>query len=156
MLVVNVIPAIDPGAAAAASGVILFIAVFGAVVSYMMQMISFVVLRRKFPNAKRPYRSPTGVVGAIIAGIIALGAFAGILANSVFNTAVITFLVIYVVGVLLFALFGRKGLVLSPEEEYALSGGMHGDPQAEGYDAMEAQVFEDPVAPTTPPTPPGA
>jgi ethanolamine permease len=31
--------------------------------------------------------------------------------------------------------------VLSPEEEYAISGGKHGDPQKEGYDAMEAEVF---------------
>ena len=31
--------------------------------------------------------------------------------------------------------------MLSPEEEYAISGGLHGDPQAEGYDAMEAEVF---------------
>ena len=41
----------------------------------------------------------------------------------------------------LFALIGRHRLVLSPEEEYALSGGLHGDPQAEGYDAMEAEMF---------------
>ena len=34
-----------------------------------------------------------------------------------------------------------QALVLSPEEEYALSGGLHGDPQAEGYDAMEDEVF---------------
>ena len=31
--------------------------------------------------------------------------------------------------------------MLSPEEEYAISGGKHGDPQKEGYDAMEAEVF---------------
>ena len=36
---------------------------------------------------------------------------------------------------------GRKRLVLSPEEEYALSGGLHRDPEAEGYDAMEKEVF---------------
>ena len=60
-----------------------------------------------------------------------------------FQTAVITFLVVFVVGIVLFALVGRKRLVLSPEEEYALSGGEHGDPQAEGYDAMETEVFGD-------------
>jgi len=52
-----------------------------------------------------------------------------------------------VVGLVLFALFGRSRLVLSPEEEYALSGGMHGDPQAEGYDAMEKDVFPEEPAP---------
>jgi len=40
-----------------------------------------------------------------------------------------------------FAVYGRHRLVLSPEEEYALSGGLHGDPQKEGYDAMEGEVF---------------
>ena len=139
--VLVVLPAVSAEAGASASGVILFIAVFGAVISYMMQMISFVILRKKFPNAKRPYKSPTGVPGAIVAGVIAFGAFLGILTNSVFAAAVITFLVIFVVGIALFALVGRHGLVLSPEEEYALSGGVHGDPQIEGYDAMEGEVF---------------
>ena len=79
----------------------------------------------------------------MVAFILAFGAFLGILLNSVFQTAVITFLVVFVVGIVLFALVGRKRLVLSPEEEYALSGGTHGDPQAEGYDAMESEVFGD-------------
>lgn len=142
-LVAIILPNANPDAAAVATGVILLIAVFGAVISYMTQMLSFVILRRKFPNAKRPYVSPTGVPGAIIALIIAFGAFLGIILAPSFRAAVITFVVIYVVGLVLFALIGRKRLVLSPEEEYALSGGEHGDPQAEGYDAMEAQVFDD-------------
>lgn len=143
VVVLLVIPAVNPDAAGSASGVILFIAVFGAVISYMMQMIAFVVLRRRFPKAHRPWKSPTGVWGAVVAFVIAFGAFLGILLNSVFQTAVITFLVVFVVGILLFALIGRTRLVLSPEEEYALSGGLHGDPQAEGYDKMEAEVFDD-------------
>jgi ethanolamine permease len=142
-VVLIVIPAANPDAAGTASGVILLIAVFGAVISYIMQMVSFVVLRRKFPTASRPYKSPTGVGGAVVAGIIAFGAFLGILLNSAFLTAVITFVVVFVVGIVLFALVGRHGLVLSPEEEYALSGGLHGDPQKEGYDAMEAEVFDE-------------
>ncbi|MCS5733552.1 amino acid permease [Herbiconiux daphne] len=145
LLVVNLIGTANPDIAGAANGIILFIAVFGAVISYMMQMISFVVLRRRFPNAKRPWKSPTGVAGAVIAGVIAFAAFLGILLAPTFQLAVITFVVIFVVGIALFALVGRKRLVLSPEEEYALSGGLHGDPQTEGYDAMEKEVFaEDP------------
>ncbi|WP_309620768.1 amino acid permease [Salinibacterium sp.] len=141
-VVVIIIPATNPDLAAAARGVILFIAVFGAVISYMMQMVSFVILRRKFPNAKRPYTSPTGVAGAIIALVIAFGAFLGIVLAPTFAVAVVTFIVIFVVGIGLFALYGRHQLVLSPEEEYALSGGLHGDPQTEGYDAMESEVFD--------------
>ena len=141
IFVLIVLPLISADAAAAASGIILLVAVFGAVISYVMQMVSFIVLRKKFPNAKRPYKSPVGVAGAVVAGLIAVAAFLGIVLNETFRPAVITFLAIYVVGLALFALIGRHQLVLSPEEEYALSGGMHGDPQAEGYDAMEGEVF---------------
>jgi ethanolamine permease len=138
--VLIIIPTANPDAAGTAAGVILLIAVFGAVISYIMQMVSFVVLRRRFPTASRPWKSPTGVPGAVVAGLIAFGALLGILFNSAFLTAVITFVVIFVVGIVLFALVGRTRLVLSPEEEYALSGGLHGDPQKEGYDAMEGEV----------------
>lgn len=132
----------SPAISAAATGIILFIAVFGAVISYIMQMVSFILLRRKFPNANRPYKSPTGVVGAVIAGVIAFASFLGILLAPTFQLAVITFLIIFVVGIVIFALVGRHRLVLSPEEEYALSGGLHGDPEKEGYDAMEGEVFD--------------
>jgi ethanolamine permease len=85
--------------------------------------------------------SPTGVWGAVVAGVIAAGIFVGFLLNATFLPAIVAIFVVYVVMLALFALFGRKRLVLSPEEEYALSGGLHGDPQAEGYDAMETEVF---------------
>lgn len=143
LVVVNLVATAVPDIAGAVNGIILFIAVFGAVISYCMQMISFILLRRKFPNAKRPYKSPTGVVGAVIALVIAFASFLGILLAPTFQLAVITFVVIFVIGLVLFALVGRHRLVLSPEEEYALSGGLHGDPQIEGYDAMEAEIFDE-------------
>jgi ethanolamine permease len=43
-----------------AGDVVLNIAVWGAVLAYMLQMASFVLLRRKFPNARRPWVSLTG------------------------------------------------------------------------------------------------
>lgn len=123
-------------------GVVLNVAVWGAVISYALQMVSFVILRSKFPTAKRPYLSPTGAGGAVVAGLIAVLIFVGQFLNPDLTPAIITVAIVYVVGLLLFALFGRHRLVLSPEEEYALSGGLHGDPQVEGYDAMEAEVFD--------------
>lgn len=129
------------GAAGSGGAIVLNIAVWGAVLSYLLQMVSFVVLRRKFPNAKRPYVSPTGVFGAIVAGVIAALIFLGFLLNEAFRPAIVAIAIVYVIGLILFALWGRKRLVLSPEEEYALSGGLHGDPQTEGYDAMEAELF---------------
>ncbi|MBX3098968.1 MAG: amino acid permease [Salinibacterium sp.] len=126
---------------AVAGPIVLNIAVWGAVIAYALQMVSFIILRKKFPTAKRPYLSPTGIPGAVVAGLIAVLIFVGFILQEAFRPAIIAIAVVYVVMLALFALFGRTKLVLSPEEEYALSGGMHGDPQAEGYDAMEGEVF---------------
>jgi ethanolamine permease len=142
LLGVDLIAKASESVGATANAIVLNIAVWGAVISYLLQMVAFVILRRKFPNVKRPYKSPVGVLGAVVAGIIALITFVGILFNPGYTAAIIAIAVVYVVGLLLFALFGRTKLVLSPEEEYALSGGEHGDPQAEGYDAMEGEVFK--------------
>ena len=129
------------GATGVAGAIVLNIAVWGAVIAYMLQMVSFVILRKKFPNAKRPYLSPWGIPGAVIAGVFSLAIFIGFFINEPARPAIAAIAVVYVVMLVIFAVRGRKNLVLSPEEEYALSGGLHGDPQTEGYDAMESEVF---------------
>ena len=53
----------EPGRRARSCGALLYMAVFGAVISYAMQCVSFILLRRRLPNIERPYRSPVGVVG---------------------------------------------------------------------------------------------
>jgi ethanolamine permease len=116
-----------------AGDVVLNIAVWGAVLAYMLQMVSFVLLRRKFPNARRPWVSPTGNWGAIVALVIAAVTFVGVLINPTYRPAVIATVVFYVIGLLVFGFYGRHRLVLSPEEEYAVTGGLHGfDPESEG------------------------
>ena len=47
--------------------VLLNMAVFGAVISYIMQCLAFIILRKQRPDLDRPYRSPIGNVGAVIA-----------------------------------------------------------------------------------------
>ncbi|KQX06586.1 MULTISPECIES: amino acid permease [unclassified Leifsonia] len=134
LIVLDILSKVDAeGVGAVAGAIILNIAVWGAVLAYLLQMISFVILRRKYPNAKRPYVSPWGLPGAVIAGIIAALVFVGFIVNPTFQPAIIAILVVYVLILLGFALWGRHRLILSPEEEYAVSGGLHGDPQAEGY-----------------------
>ncbi|MFT4233497.1 MAG: amino acid permease [Microbacterium sp.] len=119
------------GSASPAGAVVLNIACWGAVVSYFMQMVSFLILRRKFPNASRPYRSPWGVAGAFAAAVIAALVFVGFLLNPAYLLAIIAIIIVYAVIFLAFALYGRHHLVLSPEEEYALSGGLHVAPTAD-------------------------
>jgi len=121
------------GTGGVAGAIVLNIAIWGAVTAYVLQMVSFVILRRRFPNANRPYRSPWGVPGAVIAGILSLAIFFGFFINEPARPAIVAIAAVYVVMLLIFAFYGRKRLVLSPEEEYAVSGGLHGDPQKEGY-----------------------
>ncbi|MFT4231656.1 MAG: amino acid permease [Leucobacter sp.] len=122
--------------------VVLNIAVWGAVLAYFMQMLSFLMLRRKFPDAKRPYLSPWGKFGAVAAAIISALIFLGFLLNETFRPAIVAIVIVYVIALLVFGLYGRHHLVLSPEEEYAVSGGLHGDPETEGYGgAVEEELL---------------
>jgi ethanolamine permease len=86
----------------------------------MMQAISFLILRRKLPNLKRPYMSPWGIPGGIAAAVIAGVSFIGYLINPAFQTAIAGIAVIYVIMLIVFAVYGRHNLVLSPEEQYAV------------------------------------
>lgn len=141
LVLLDTLTTLSSGAGALAGAIVLNIAVWGAVVAYGLQLVSFIILRRKFPNVDRPYVSPWGIPGAIIALVIAALIFVGFLLNPTFGPAIIAIAIVYAIILLGFGLFFRHRLVLSPEEEYALSGGSHGDPQAEGYDAMEGEVF---------------
>jgi ethanolamine permease len=105
-----------------AGAIILYIAVWGAMLAYLMQMISFIILRVKHPELERPYRSPWGVGGATVAGLIAALAFVGFLLNPTFLPAIYAIIIVYVLFLGYFALIGRHNLVMSPEERYAVHG----------------------------------
>ncbi|KFI46373.1 amino acid permease [Bifidobacterium boum] len=106
-----------------AGSVVLNIAVWGAVLAYLLQMVSFVLLRKKLPDIKRPFVSPYGIPGAAIAGLLAFSIFIAVLLNPDYRLAVYTMVAIYIIATVFFAVYGRKHLVLSPEEEFAASGG---------------------------------
>jgi ethanolamine permease len=113
----------DPeGMGTVAGAIILNIAVWGAMLAYIMQMISFIILRVKYPELERPYRSPWGVGGASVAALIAALAFVGFLLNPTFLPAIQAIIVVYVVFLAYFALVGRHNLVMSPEERYSVHG----------------------------------
>ncbi len=132
------------GAAGVAGAIVLNIAIWGAVIAYALQMISFVILRRKFPDANRPYKSPWGVPGAVIAGALSIAIFFGFFINEPARPAIVAIAIVYAVMLLIFALYGRHHLVISPEEEYALTGGLHGDPEKEGYGgAVEDEILRE-------------
>ena len=111
----------DSEFAATVSGALLNMAVFGAVISYSMQCLAFVLLRRNMPNINRPYRSPWGIPGAVVAGVISLVALVATFLNVGYRPGVYGVAIWFVIAIAYFGLAGRHKLVLSPEEEFALS-----------------------------------
>ncbi|WP_421934386.1 amino acid permease [Phenylobacterium sp.] len=107
--------------AAVIGGALLNMAVFGAMFSYVMQGLSFILLRRKLPDLPRPYRSPLGVAGAGLTVVIALVTIVYQLKDPIYRTGVLGVAIWFAVGIAYFALVGRHRLVLSPEEEFAMS-----------------------------------
>ena len=118
---------------------LLNMAVFAAVISYMMQALSFVLLRKRLPNIERPYVSPWGVAGGFIAGGIALVSFVTIFLNDAYRPGIYGVAIYYVLGVLYFAIMGRHRLVLSPEEEFAMTQGEQGVPEQAGFTSSAAE-----------------
>jgi len=100
--------------------VLLNMAVYGAMFSYLLQGLSFIQLRRHFPDIERPYRSPFGMIGAALTVIIALVTVGFQLTDPVYGTGVIGVAIWYTLAILYFAAYGRNTLVLSPEEEFAV------------------------------------
>jgi ethanolamine permease len=138
---------------------LLNMAVFAAVISYIMQMVSFVLLRAKLPNIARPYRSKWGVPGAVIAGLLAATSLVAIFLNEDYRPGVYGVAIYYVLGVLYFAIAGRNRLVLSPEEEFALTQGEQGVPQetyVTGAAAQEAILRGERARAATSAAPPDA
>jgi ethanolamine permease len=141
------------GAAGQIVGALLYMAVFGAVISYTMQCLSFILLRRKLPRIERPYRSPVGEWGAGIAGIIAVVSLISLYSNSSYRPGVYGTLIYFVFGIAYFAIAGRHRLVLSPEEEFAMTRGEHGHPEREGYGTTHvSDIGAEAVAPRETPT----
>jgi ethanolamine permease len=127
-------------AAAQVVAALLYMAVFGAVISYAMQCLSFILLRRKLPNINRPYRSKWGVPGAAIAGIIAIVSLVTMFTNDDYRPGLYGVAAYYLLGVIYFAIAGRHRLVLSPEEEFALTSGERGVPEVSyGHSAAEQE-----------------
>jgi len=121
-LVIHFVPQGSPVGA-----VLLNMAVFGAVIAYIMQMLSFVLLRRRLPHIERPYVSRFGSPGAITAGVIAAVTLIFLFINPDYRWGVYGCAIWFLAGVAYFGLYGRKTLVYSPEEEFAVRELAHGE-----------------------------
>ncbi len=101
--------------------VLLNMAVFGAVIAYVLQMASFILLRVNFPHIARPYRSPLGITGAVVAAVISIVTLSALFLNPDYRLGVVGAAVWFAIGIAYFAFYARTRLILSPEEEFAIS-----------------------------------
>ncbi|MET0547362.1 MAG: amino acid permease [Caulobacterales bacterium] len=105
---------------AAIGGTLLNMAVFGAMCSYVMQAVSFLLLRKNHKHIDRPYKSPFGVAGAWLTIVIAIVTMLFQLTDPIYQKAVFWVAAWIILGAVYFAAVGRNRLILSPEEEFAL------------------------------------
>lgn len=94
------------------------IAVFGATVSYVLMMVSHIVLRVREPNLARPYRTPGGIATTSVALVLAVAAVVATFVVDVLAAAITAG--IFVVALAYFWFYSRHHLVANaPEEEFA-------------------------------------
>ncbi|MGW0518625.1 ethanolamine permease [Crossiella sp. NPDC003009] len=93
------------------------IAVFGAAVSYVLMMVSHIVLRVREPNLPRPYRTPGGVVTTSIALVLAAAAVVATFLVDILAAGIMAG--IFLLALAYFWFYSRHHLVAqAPEEEF--------------------------------------
>lgn len=102
-------------------GALLNMAVFSAMLSYVLQSVSFLLLRIKRADMERPYVSPLGKAGAWVTIIIALVTIYFQLQDGSYRIAVFSAIGYLLAGLIYFGIQGRHHLILSPEEKFAMS-----------------------------------
>jgi ethanolamine permease len=105
-----------------AGAILIQISVFAALITYIVMMLAYIVLKRREPELERPYKAPGGVVMPAIAMIIAIvSLFAGIAYTTVTRWTIIWTIVAFLLGMVYFWLYSRHRLVAeAPEEEFAV------------------------------------
>jgi ethanolamine permease len=108
-------------ASAAVGGALLYMAVFGAVISYALVMISYIVLKINRPDLPRPYKSPLGIPGAAVGTALAGLALLACLTNPDYRWGVYGVVAFLIVALIYYFAYSSKRLVAqAPEEEVAL------------------------------------
>ena len=100
---------------------LLNMAVFSAMLSYVAQAVSFILLRRRHGDIARPFVSPLGIPGAVVTIVIAIATMVfQLVGDATYRTGIVGVAVWFSVCVAYFAIVGRHRLILSPEEEFAM------------------------------------
>jgi ethanolamine permease len=123
--------------------ILINMAVFAAIVSYVLQMLSFLVLRYRLPQMKRPFVSPLGATGAMTALVVSAVAGLLMLFDRSYEFGLFGCAGVFVIGIVYFLVYGRHHIVAAPEEVFAMA---HQSPRAATTEAAAVPLAAEGVA----------
>ncbi len=101
--------------------VLLNMAVFGALISYILVMLSYIKLKQSRPDLARPYKSPLGNLGAACGAGLALFALIACCFVRDYQPGILGIAIALVVATVYYFIYSRNQLVAqAPEEASAL------------------------------------
>lgn len=106
----------------AVKDVMLNMAVFAALVAYILGLFSYIKLKSSYPDLPRPYQSPLGIQGAVIGAALAIIALFACVSVTAYRPGIWGVLIFLFVAILYFWFYGKNQLVAqAPEERAALA-----------------------------------
>ncbi|PSB05251.1 amino acid permease [Merismopedia glauca] len=106
---------------AAVGSILLNMSVFGAVISYILVMLSYLKLKMTRPELLKNYHSPLGVFGGFVGLILAVVAFIACFSEPSYRPGLIGIAVVMGLSIFYFLAFSRHEIVAkAPEEKAAL------------------------------------
>jgi ethanolamine permease len=94
-------------------------AALAAILSYILQMLSFLALRRDRPDLNRPYVSPLGATGAMTTLVIAVAACGLMLFQPSYREGMLGCAIIYTLSVLYYVIRRPRPNLAAPEEAFS-------------------------------------
>ncbi|KAF3885066.1 amino acid permease [Tolypothrix bouteillei VB521301] len=103
----------------AVDAVILNMAVFGALISYILAMLSYIKLKLSYLNLSKLYQSPLGIYGAIVGSILAIFALIACYFVPAYRAGIWGIVIVMLIATVYFFLYSRNRLVAQAPEEVA-------------------------------------
>ncbi|MBP5971791.1 amino acid permease [Brasilonema sp. CT11] len=101
--------------------VMLNMAVFGALIIYILVLLSYIKLKSTHPDLPRPYKSPLGIWGAAVGALLAIVALLACLSVPAYRPGAWGVAIFTVIAILYFFFYSKNHLVAqAPEEKAAL------------------------------------
>jgi ethanolamine permease len=106
----------------AVDAVFLNMAVFGALITYILVLFSYIKLKFSRPHLLRPYESPLGIFGAVVGVGLAIFAFIACLSVPAYRPGILGVGIILVLATFYYFFFSRNQIVAQAPEEAAALG----------------------------------